>query len=79
MTGWAQINGLRGQTPLALRTAFDNDYVDHWSFWLDVRILATTVPAIVRLPPPNTDRMLSRRAAPGIPEADHTGRRALRP
>ena len=79
MTGWAQINGLRGQTPLALRTAFDNDYVDHWSFWLDVRILATTVPAIVRLPPPNTDRMLSRRAAPGIPEADYAGRRALRP
>ena len=78
MTGWAQINGLRGQTPLALRTAFDNDYVDHWSFGLDVRILARTVPAIVKLPPPNTDRMLSRRAAPGAPTADHTGRRAPR-
>ncbi len=79
MTGWAQINGLRGQTPLALRTAFDNDYVDHWSFGLDVRILARTVPAIVMLPPPNTDRLLSRRAVPGQPEPDHTGRRALRP
>jgi len=79
MTGWAQINGLRGQTPLALRTAFDNDYVDHWSFTLDVRILTLTLPAIVRLPPPNTDRMLSRRVGPGQPQADHTGRRAPRP
>jgi len=75
MTGWAQINGLRGQTPLALRTAFDNDYVDHWSFGLDIRILMRTVPAIVTLPPPNTDRMLSRQAPPGHPEPDHTGRR----
>ena len=75
MTGWAQINGLRGQTPLALRTAFDNDYVDHWRFGLDVRILAQTVPAIVKLPPPNTERMLARRARPGQPVTDHTGRR----
>ncbi|HEX3539041.1 MAG TPA: exopolysaccharide biosynthesis polyprenyl glycosylphosphotransferase [Acidimicrobiales bacterium] len=77
MTGWAQINGLRGQTPLALRTAFDNDYVDHWSFGLDLRILLRTVPAIVTLPPPNTDRMLSHAVPPGVPEPDHTGRRAL--
>ncbi|MDQ6613574.1 MAG: sugar transferase [Actinomycetota bacterium] len=78
MTGWAQINGLRGQTPLALRTAFDNDYVDHWSFTLDIRILARTLPAIVTLPAPDTDRMLSRRARPGQPQADHTGRRVRR-
>lgn len=76
MTGWAQINGLRGQTPLALRTAFDNDYVDHWSFGLDIRILMRTLPAIVTLPPPNTDRMLSHKAPPGHPAPDHTGRRA---
>jgi lipopolysaccharide/colanic/teichoic acid biosynthesis glycosyltransferase len=75
MTGWAQINGLRGQTPLVLRTAFDNDYVDHWSFPLDIRILVRTLPAIIFLPPPNIDRMLSRQAAPGHPEPDHTGRR----
>jgi exopolysaccharide biosynthesis polyprenyl glycosylphosphotransferase len=79
MTGWAQINGLRGQTPLGLRTTFDNDYVDHWSFGLDIRILASTLPAIVKLPPPNLDRMLSRRAQPGPPAPDHTGRRAQRP
>ncbi len=79
MTGWAQINGLRGQTPLALRTTFDNDYVDHWSIGLDVRILARTLPAIVKLPPPNIDHMLSRRAPAGQPQPDHTGRRALRP
>jgi exopolysaccharide biosynthesis polyprenyl glycosylphosphotransferase len=79
MTGWAQINGLRGQTPLGLRTTFDNDYVDHWSFGLDIRILARTLPAIVKLPPPNLDCMLSRRAQPGPPAPDHTGRRAQRP
>jgi lipopolysaccharide/colanic/teichoic acid biosynthesis glycosyltransferase len=78
MTGWAQINGLRGQTPLALRTAFDNDYVDHWSFGLDIRILARTLPAIVTLGPPNTDSLLSRRAPVGQPQPDHTGRRARR-
>jgi exopolysaccharide biosynthesis polyprenyl glycosylphosphotransferase len=79
MTGWAQINGLRGQTPLAMRTTFDNDYVDHWSFGLDIRILARTLPSIVKLPPPNTDRMLSRQAPAGQPQPDHTGRRAPRP
>jgi hypothetical protein len=76
MTGWAQINCLRGQTPLALRTTFDNDYVDHWSFGLDIRILLRTLPAIVTLPPPNIEQMLSRHAPPGHPEPDHTGRRA---
>jgi exopolysaccharide biosynthesis polyprenyl glycosylphosphotransferase len=76
MTGWAQINGLRGQTPLSLRTTFDNDYVDHWSIGLDIRILARTLPAIVKLPPPNLDSMLSRRVPAGQPQPDHTGRRA---
>ena len=72
MTGWAQINGLRGQTPLVLRTAFDNDYVDHWSFGLDVRILFRTVPTIFSLPAPDTSRLLSHREGAGN---DHTGRR----
>ncbi len=76
MTGWAQINGLRGKTPLLLRTAFDNDYVDNWSFGLDIEILLRTIPAIVRLRPPTPDSLLSHRAPPGHPQADHTGRRA---
>lgn len=59
MTGWAQINGLRGQTPLGLRTAFDNDYVNNWSFWLDIKILLRTPPAIVTVRSPNLDQLLS--------------------
>lgn len=71
MTGWAQINGLRGQTPLSLRTAFDNDYVDRWSFGLDVRILLSTLPSIFSHPVPSTDRLLSRRTG-----HEHAGRQA---
>jgi exopolysaccharide biosynthesis polyprenyl glycosylphosphotransferase len=45
MTGWAQVHGLYGDTPIADRTRFDNHYVEHWSLWLDVVILARTLAA----------------------------------
>jgi exopolysaccharide biosynthesis polyprenyl glycosylphosphotransferase len=45
MTGWAQVHGLRGETSLADRIEWDNFYIENWSFWLDLRILALTVPA----------------------------------
>ena len=47
MTGWAQVHGLRGETSLADRIEWDNFYIENWSFWLDVRILALTVPAVL--------------------------------
>ena len=37
MTGWAQVNGLRGQTSIEERTRFDLFYVEHWSLRLDAR------------------------------------------
>ena len=42
ITGWAQVNGRNG---LSWEQKFELDvwYVDHWSFWLDVRILWMTV------------------------------------
>lgn len=48
ITGWAQVNGYRGQTPLADRVAFDNFYIEHWSLGLDVKILLLTLPALLK-------------------------------
>lgn len=43
MTGWAQVNGLRGQTSLRKRLQYDLFYIRHWSLWFDLRILVMTV------------------------------------
>jgi len=48
MTGWAQVNGLRGDTPLEQRLEYDLYYVQHWSLWFDVRILLLTVGRVFR-------------------------------
>jgi undecaprenyl-phosphate galactose phosphotransferase/putative colanic acid biosynthesis UDP-glucose lipid carrier transferase len=49
ITGWAQVNGLRGETPtvdsMAKRVEYDLWYVDNWSLWLDIKILLRTVVA----------------------------------
>lgn len=42
LTGWAQVHGLNGDTSLTERAALDNDYIDNWTFWLDLVILART-------------------------------------
>jgi Undecaprenyl-phosphate glucose phosphotransferase len=43
MTGWAQVNGLRGQTSLRKRLQYDLFYVKNWSLGLDMKILLWTV------------------------------------
>jgi Undecaprenyl-phosphate glucose phosphotransferase len=43
LTGWAQVNGLRGESPIEKRTQLDLFYIKHWSFWFDVKILLLTV------------------------------------
>jgi lipopolysaccharide/colanic/teichoic acid biosynthesis glycosyltransferase len=52
ITGLAQIRGLRGATPalknLEQRVASDLEYIQSWSIWLDLSILARTLPAVVR-------------------------------
>jgi len=48
ITGWAQIHGLRGETPIEDRTRYDLYYVEHWSIWLDLWILGRTVVAVFR-------------------------------
>jgi exopolysaccharide biosynthesis polyprenyl glycosylphosphotransferase len=42
MTGWAQVNGLRGNTDLAERIRYDIFYIENWSLWLDSQILLLT-------------------------------------
>ena len=43
MTGWAQVNGLRGDTSIEERVNYDLWYIQNWSVSLDLRILAKTV------------------------------------
>jgi len=43
MTGWAQVHGLSGDTSIPERVRFDNYYIEHWSLWLDLTILARTL------------------------------------
>lgn len=42
MTGWAQVNGLRGDTSIEDRVEYDIWYIENWSLWLDIRILLKT-------------------------------------
>ncbi|WP_395719459.1 exopolysaccharide biosynthesis polyprenyl glycosylphosphotransferase [Prosthecobacter sp.] len=42
MTGWAQINGLRGDTDLGERIQCDLWYLENWSLWLDLQIMLLT-------------------------------------
>ena len=52
MTGWAQVNGLRGGTDtvekMRQRIEYDIDYMNNWSLWLDVKILLRTVMLVLR-------------------------------
>jgi lipopolysaccharide/colanic/teichoic acid biosynthesis glycosyltransferase len=43
ITGWAQVNGLRGDTSIDERTRYDLHYVEHWSPRLDVQIMLRTI------------------------------------
>jgi len=43
ITGWAQVNGLRGDTSIRKRVEYDLHYLRHWSLGFDLRIIARTV------------------------------------
>jgi undecaprenyl-phosphate galactose phosphotransferase/putative colanic acid biosynthesis UDP-glucose lipid carrier transferase len=47
ITGWAQVNGYRGETTTVdmMRGRVERDlwYIDNWSFWLDVKIILKTI------------------------------------
>jgi len=46
ITGWAQVNGLRGKTSVADRAEWDNYYIENWSLWFDFKILLQTIMAV---------------------------------
>ncbi len=51
LTGWAQVNGFRGETPtidlMEKRVEYDVWYVSNWSIWLDIRIILSTAHALM--------------------------------
>ncbi len=63
MTGWAQINGLRGDTSITERTKYDLWYSEHWSILLDIKIIIRTIWQII-------DRKNENRAQEGEPDPD---------
>ncbi|WP_406857259.1 undecaprenyl-phosphate glucose phosphotransferase [Alsobacter sp. KACC 23698] len=52
LTGWAQVNGCRGETPTmeSMKARVDHDlwYIDHWTCWLDLKILGMTALMLLR-------------------------------
>ncbi|MCK1334639.1 undecaprenyl-phosphate glucose phosphotransferase [Bradyrhizobium sp. 38] len=51
LTGWAQVNGFRGETPtidlMEKRVEYDVWYVRNWSIWLDLKIMARTASTVL--------------------------------
>ena len=47
LTGWAQVNGFRGETDtvekMQRRIEYDIEYIDNWSFLFDLKIIARTI------------------------------------
>lgn len=43
ISGWAQVNGLRGDTSIVERTKYDLWYIENWSLWLDFKICIRTI------------------------------------
>jgi Undecaprenyl-phosphate glucose phosphotransferase len=43
ITGWAQVNGWRGDTSLDKRVEYDLYYIEHWSVWFDLKIAWLTI------------------------------------
>lgn len=54
ITGWAQINGCRGETDtlekMRTRVELDLEYLERWSLWMDLKIIGTTIRQIFRDP-----------------------------
>lgn len=43
ITGWAQVNGWRGNTSLEKRIEYDLFYIENWSLWFDLKIIFLTI------------------------------------
>ncbi len=47
MTGWAQVNGMRGNAPIDERTKYDVYYIENWSLVFDMKIILKTIRAVM--------------------------------
>jgi len=47
ITGWAQVNGLRGNASIVERTKYDTYYIEHWSLVFDLKIILKTIHAVL--------------------------------
>jgi lipopolysaccharide/colanic/teichoic acid biosynthesis glycosyltransferase len=73
ITGWAVVNG-RHTAKFKERLRLDVWYVDHWSLWLDARILARTVLQVLRRTDVSTTQDIARIGFPlPMPQAGRTG------
>ena len=43
LTGWAQINGYRGDTPIKRRVEYDIFYIENWTLSFDIKIMLLTI------------------------------------
>ena len=53
LTGWAQVNGARGETPdiehMQARVNYDLYYIHQWNFWLDIQIVLQTIVNVFKM------------------------------
>ncbi len=47
LTGWAQVNGLKGDTSIKERVRYDIYYIENWSLWFDIKIMIKTIFLII--------------------------------
>ena len=43
LTGWAQVNGWRGDSDIEMRVKFDIEYIENWTFFWDIKIIFLTI------------------------------------
>jgi len=43
LTGWAQVNGWRGDSDIGMRVKYDIEYIENWSLWFDIKIILLTI------------------------------------
>lgn len=75
ITGWAQVHDLRGDTSIGERVRFDNHYIDDWSLWRDIMIMARTVPTLGRSQPAVDDPFSALAPTAGATGAPAPGQR----
>ncbi|WP_068113214.1 sugar transferase [Nocardioides dokdonensis] len=67
LTGWAQVNDLRGDTAIDDRARADNYYITNWSLWGDVKIVMRTVRTVARREPRKQGELMDLVVEAGTP------------